>query len=150
MEITNRNGAKNQIWYKTDFVSSLLSRQQMIWKTHTLHSKPKTFHVEEKLISNRNSNSIRKKNLSILPRVSQVYILWWKMKEMETFTKIVVKDSKSGKFYDIGVDSKNTWTYCGSDPQMGVFRPSCSEVLGTLSANSRVEAANEHVLVRSH
>lgn len=72
------------------------------------------------------------------------------MKEMETFTKIVVKDSKSGKFYDIGVDSKNTSTYCSSDPQMGVFRPSCSEVLGILSANSRVEAANEHVFVSSH
>lgn len=68
---------------------------------------------------------------------------------METVTKIV-KTVTIRKNYDIGVDSKNTSTYCSSDPQMDVFRPSCSEVLGTLSANSKVEAANGHVFVSSH
>lgn len=73
------------------------------------------------------------------------------MKEMETFTKIVVKHSNNQKnFMTLALILKILQHTAAVALKWGVFRPSCSEVLGTLSANSRVEAAHEHVLVSSH
>lgn len=70
---------------------------------------------------------------------------------METFTKIVVKHSNNQKnFMTLVLTLKILQHTAAVTLKWGVFRPSCSEVLGILSANSRVEAANEHAFVSFH
>lgn len=61
--------------HKADYVTTKKSRQQVVGKILTLDSKVKTLHIQEKLNSNRNKNSITKTNISILSYVSQVFIL---------------------------------------------------------------------------
>lgn len=73
------------------------------------------------------------------------------MKEMDSFTKIEVKHSNNQKnFMTLVLILKILQHTAAETLKWGVFRPSCSEVLGMLSANSRVEAANEQVFVSLH
>lgn len=119
-----------------------------VWKTPTLDSKVKTLHIQEKLNSNRNKNCTTKTNISILPYVSQVFILWCKTKEMGKMhkQKYVVKESNNEKnFMTLVVILKILEHTVTVTLKVDVFRPSCWEVWGTLSATSRVEGTDEHV-----